>query len=79
MIDFLFLPFLQPIAPYVCICCPAFVSFMSEIIIGQIAAKHNGNRNARVQAWIVNYRDIALIAIVSGIKYNNAIWKDPHH
>lgn len=52
---------------------------MSEIIIGQIAAKHNGNRNAQVQAWIVNYRDIALIAIVSGIKYNNAIWKDPHH
>ena len=45
---------------------------MSEIIIGQIAAKHNGNRNARVQAWIVNYRDIALIAIVAGIKYNYA-------
>ena len=45
---------------------------MPEIIIGQITAKHNGNRNAWVQAGIVSYRAIALIAIVSGIKYNYA-------
>lgn len=55
------------------------MSLMPEIIIGQITAKHNGNRNAWVQAGIVSYRAIALIAIVWGIKYNNAIWKDPHH
>ena len=55
------------------------MSSMPEIIIGQITAKHNGNRNAPVQTGVVSYRAIALIAIVWGIKYNNAIWKDPHH
>ena len=61
------------------ICRPVFVSSMPETIIGQITAKHNGNRKARVHAGFVSYRAIALIAIVSGIKYNNAIWKNPHH
>ena len=55
------------------------MSSMPEIIIGQITTKHNGNRKARVHAGFVSYRAIALIAIVSGIKYNNARWKDPHH
>ena len=35
-------------------CRRVFVSSMPEIIIGQITAKHNGNRNAWVHVWIVS-------------------------